>query len=295
MWVSMKLMMAIILPMIAFAQQHGTCTAKNGRSGECISTTSCASLKGVSDPANLCPGDKTIQCCTYGTCKNSKGVAGVCQPTSTCNGVSDPGNFCPGGNNIQCCTTGSAPTPTPSKPTNTMLTNLADILRGAGLNVVEVAGWKTRGHGVMTSVKSIIIHHTAGPASGDFPSLAYMRDGSSSLAGPMVQLGLGRTGTWFVIAAGRSYHAGNTMDDSVYGNSNAIGVEAEGVGLPATDSGHAHWPEVQYQSYIKGVKALQKAFGVPTARVMGHKEVAIPKGRKIDPNFSMAEFRSKLG
>ncbi|CAF4930636.1 unnamed protein product, partial [Rotaria sp. Silwood2] len=38
-----------------------------------------------------------------------------------------------------------------------MLTGLAGILRGAGLNVVEVAGWKTRGHGVMASVKGIVV------------------------------------------------------------------------------------------------------------------------------------------
>ncbi len=50
-----------------------------------------------------------------------------------------------------------------SKPVNTMLTDLADILRKAGLNVVEVSGWKTRGHGVMRSVKSIIYHHTVSP------------------------------------------------------------------------------------------------------------------------------------
>jgi hypothetical protein len=176
-----------------------------------------------------------------------------------------------------------------------MLTGLANILRGAGVNVVEVAGWKTRGHGVMNSVKGILIHHTAGPATGDYPSLGVVRDGTSGLAGPLAQLGLGRTGTWFVIAAGRSYHAGSTIDDSVYGNGNAIGIEAEGTGLPATDTGHVRWPEVQYQSYVKGVKALQKAYGVATARVIGHKEAAVPKGRKIDPNFSMAEFRSKLG
>ncbi len=176
-----------------------------------------------------------------------------------------------------------------------MLTGLADILRGAGLNVVEVAGWKTRGHGVMNSVKGILIHHTAGPATGDYPSLNVVRDGTSSLSGPLAQLGLGRTGKWYVIAAGRCYHAGSTIDDSIYGNGNAIGIEAEGTGLPATDSGHTHWPEVQYQSYVKGVKALQKAYGVPTARVLGHKEAGVPKGRKIDPNFSMAEFRSKLG
>ncbi|UJR16944.1 hypothetical protein I4U23_003842 [Adineta vaga] len=296
MWIRMQLVVMVILPLITFGQQYGTCTARNGRKGECISTSKCASNSGASDPANLCPGDQTIQCCTYRTCTNSKGVAGQCQPTSTCTGSSDPANLCPGGNNIQCCTTGSAPTgPSPSKPINTMLTGLADILRGAGLNVVEVAGWRTRGHGVMSSVKGIVVHHTAGPASGDFPSLAVIRDGTSSLAGPLSQLGLGRSGTWFVIAAGRCYHAGSTLDDSIYGNNNAIGIEAEGVGLPATDSGHGYWPEVQYQSYLRGVRALKNAYGVPTARVLGHKEAAVPKGRKIDPNFSMAEFRAQLG
>jgi len=205
---------------------------------------------------------------------------------------------CPGAANIQCCnmasTSGPGSTSSPND-NNLMLTDLADILRDAGLDVIEVDGWKTRGHSAMTSVKGILVHHTAGPATGDFPSLGVVRDGRSDLPGPLSQLGLGRSGTWFVIAAGRSYHAGSTIDDSIYGNSNAIGIEAEGTGLPATDSGHAHWPEVQYQSYVKGVKALQKAYGVPTARVIGHKEAAVPKGRKIDPNFSMAEFRSKLG
>lgn len=56
-------------------------------------------------------------------------------------------------------------------PVNKMLTDLADILKKAGLKVVEVAGWKTRGHGVMSSVKGIICHHTAGPVTGDYPSL----------------------------------------------------------------------------------------------------------------------------
>lgn len=77
-----------------------------------------------------------------------------------------------------------------------MVTDLADILRNAGLNVVEVSGWKTRGHGQMNTIKSIIVHHTAGPATGDFPSLQIFRDGRSDLSGPLYQLGLGRTETW---------------------------------------------------------------------------------------------------
>ncbi|CAF1192845.1 unnamed protein product [Rotaria sordida] len=140
----------------------------------------------------LCPGVANIQCCSCTTCKD----AAACRA----GGGTPHGGICPGAANIQCCKGGgSTPTdPGTSKPINTMLTGLADILRGAGLNVVEVAGWKTRGHGMMSSVKGIIVHHTAGPATGDFPSLAVVRDGTSSLAGPLSQLGLGRTGTCYL-------------------------------------------------------------------------------------------------
>ncbi|CAF4119993.1 unnamed protein product, partial [Adineta steineri] len=38
----------------------------------------------------------------------------------------------------------------------------------------------------------------------------------------------------------------------------------------------------------------QAAYAVPTSRVLGHKEAAVPLGRKPDPNFSMDEFRAAL-
>jgi len=175
-----------------------------------------------------------------------------------------------------------------------MLTNLADILRKAGLNVTEVDGWKTRAHGPMTAIRSIICHDTAGPSTGDYPSLPIVRDGRPDLPGPLAQLGLGRSGTWFIIAAGLSYHAGVVTDTTLYSNQYAIGIEAEGTGIPATNTGHAYWPEKQYDSYLKGVRALMRAFEVPTVHVRGHKEIAYPAGRKIDPNFSMDEFRAAL-
>ncbi len=175
-----------------------------------------------------------------------------------------------------------------------MVTNLADILRDAGLNVTEVDGWKTRAHGPLTAIRSIICHHTAGPSTGDYPSLPIVRDGRPDLPGPLAQLGLGRSGTWFAIASGLAYHAGVVTDPTLYSNEYAIGVEAEGTGIPATDSGHIYWPEVQWQSYVRGVRALKNAFNVSTVHVKGHKEVASPLGRKIDPNFSMDEFRNAL-
>lgn len=182
----------------------------------------------------------------------------------------------------------------PTKPVNAMLTDLANILRKANLTVVEEPGWKTRGHGVMKSVKSIIVHHTAGPATGEYPSLRVVRDGRADLPGPIAQLGLGRSGKWYVIAAGKAYHAGSTKDDAIFGNPNAIGIEAEGKGTPADATGHKYWPAAQWNSYVRGVKALQAAYGIPTSRVLGHKEAVVPAGRKIDPNFSMTEFRAAL-
>jgi hypothetical protein len=180
------------------------------------------------------------------------------------------------------------------------LTNLADVLRGAGLKVVEVPGWKTRGYrrlvgdtyrADLLGVESIIVHHTATSwnATGDYPTLATVRDGRSDVAGPLSQLGLGRNGTWYVIAAGYANHTGKTLQPW-QSNSYALGIEAEasGVGDPRD------WPKVQMDSYAKGVKALATRYGVPVERVLGHKEIASPLGRKTDPSFDMGAFRSKV-
>jgi len=167
-----------------------------------------------------------------------------------------------------------------------MLTNLADVARTSGLRVVEVAGWRTRGHGQMTSVESIICHHTAGPATGDYPSLRVVRDGRTGLAGPLSQLGLGRSGTVYVIAAGVSYHAGATFY-TWQNNWHAIGIEAEATGVDP-------WPSAQYNAYVKLCAALRRGYDVPNSRVLGHKEVAKPLGRKPDPNFNMDTFRAAV-
>lgn len=172
----------------------------------------------------------------------------------------------------------------------TYYTGLARVLRDAGLKVVEVDGWKTRGHGGMGAIQGILAHHTAGPhqsqTSSNYPSLGVVRDGRAGLPGPLAQLGIGFDGTWYVIAAGRAWHAG-TVDDAKYGNNHALGIEAENPG-----DGSA-WPQAQYDSYVRGVAALIAEWN-GKIRVRGHKEAAIPHGRKIDPTFNMAQFRADV-
>lgn len=169
-----------------------------------------------------------------------------------------------------------------------LLHDLADACRKSGLPVVEVDGWRTRGHGELFAVNSVICHHTATSkaAAGNYPSLAIVRDGRSDLPGPLSQLGLGRDGTVYVIAAGVAYHAGLTFFPR-QDNWHAIGIEAEHDGVSA-------WPPVQHSAYVRLVAALAEHYGVPLSNVQGHKEIAKPLGRKIDPNFDMTDFRARV-
>jgi peptidoglycan hydrolase-like protein with peptidoglycan-binding domain len=168
------------------------------------------------------------------------------------------------------------------------LTWLADVLRAAGLKVAEQPGWQSRGRGPMGSVRGVICHHTAGPKSGIMPSLKVVTDGRPGLDGPLAQLGLGRDGTWFVIAAGRANHAGaGAWKGITAGNTSFIGIEAENQGIPADP-----WPAVQVDAYKRGVAAILKKLGADVSMCIGHKEWA-PR-RKIDPSFDMDDFRAAV-
>lgn len=172
----------------------------------------------------------------------------------------------------------------------TYATWLADALRSAGLNVVEEPGWQTRGRGPMGKIAGVLCHHTAARNRANAPSLRLVRDGRPDLPGPLSQLLLARDGTFHVIAAGRCNHAGRGEWRGVSdGNSAFIGIEAENAG-----DGSEPWPEVQVDAYASGVAALLDNIGAPSDMAAGHKEYALPKGRKIDPSFDMAPFRARV-
>ena len=166
---------------------------------------------------------------------------------------------------------------------------LPDVLKGAGLKVAEVDGWQNRGRGDIGTIKGVVCHHTAGPKTGNMPSLGVVTKGHPSLPGPLSQLCLGRDGTFFVVAAGRANHAGTgKWQGLTTGNSNFIGIEAENTGTPDDFP----WPEVQMDAYRHGVAAILKKVGQKSVMCCGHKEWAPP--RKIDPLFDMNVFRLEV-
>ena len=170
------------------------------------------------------------------------------------------------------------------------LTWLPDVISDAGLTVKVETGWTSRGYEFTEPVSGIIVHHTATPASapGDYPTLRIVRDGRSDLPGPLAQLGLGRSGTVYVIAAGRANHAGKGSYPAMLGNRDTIGIEAE---HPGTIS-HP-WPTVQLAAYYQLCAALADRLDLPTDRIIGHKEWA--PTRKIDPaGIDMSHFRDSV-
>lgn len=162
---------------------------------------------------------------------------------------------------------------------------LPDVLLEAGLKVSTVPGWENRGHGDVGKIFGVLCHHTGTAREGIMPTLNTLRDGRSDLPGPLSQLGLGRDGTYFVIAAGKCFHAGiGEWKGLKAGNTNFIGIEAE-------NSGSQPYPAVQIDAYRRGAAAILRKIKQGAEFCAGHREYALPAGRKDDPKFDMKEFR----
>jgi len=170
------------------------------------------------------------------------------------------------------------------------LTWLSQVLQDAGLKVKECDGWQNRGRAEMGQVFGVLCHYTGDPRKGNMPALDILINGRPDLPGPLSQLGLGRDGTFYIIAAGKSNHAGKGSWKTLplnSGNSHLIGIEAENTGS------NDPWPEVQMDAYRRGVAAI--LLHIKQTDIMwcvGHKEYA--PGRKIDPDFNMDTFRAAV-
>lgn len=166
---------------------------------------------------------------------------------------------------------------------------LADAARLTGYPVVEVDGWRTRGHGGFRVVEGIVAHHTAdGP--GEYPSLRIVRDGRSDLPGPLSNYGLARSGAIYVIAAGQCWHAGASQWAGFRDlNDEFLGVEAESRGT--VDD----WTAAQRDAYDRLAAAALHYMRRGADRLAAHKEICIPAGRKIDPAFyDMGAMRGRV-
>ena len=167
---------------------------------------------------------------------------------------------------------------------------LPDALLAAGLKVALVPGWEERGGENVGRTLGVICHYTGTADRQNMPTLGTLIKGREDLPGPLCQLGLARDGTYYVVAAGRANHAGRGIWNGIAsGNTNFIGIEAENSGSKVDP-----WPAVQMDAYHRGVAAILGHANRTAASCCGHREYALPAGRKQDPDFDMDAFRTAV-
>ena len=141
-----------------------------------------------------------------------------------------------------------------------------------------------------TKIDTIIIHHTA-----PFPSLTrvgyFFQDINSRVSAHYT---VGKEGLIIqsVDDNDRAWHAGAS---SWLGKYN---VNDYSIGIEILNDGDSKDPftEPQYDSLSQLVAYLMKTYDVSISRVIGHRDIGIPMGRKIDPadNFDWKAFKARV-
>lgn len=166
---------------------------------------------------------------------------------------------------------------------------VVDELRAHGLTVKEYPGWQSRTANGAFDPLGVLIHHTASAPSYDTDKLC-AEIGHPGAPAPLCNLVSKRDGSFTMIAAGRANHAGKGAINGIIpydgGNRCLFGIEMENDGIDEP------FPTVQLTSVQLATAILLKHMGRPASYCWGHKEYALPPGRKTDPHdLNMDAFR----
>lgn len=176
--------------------------------------------------------------------------------------------------------------------------DLLDILGAVSSPVVPHPGYRDLGRDGFSPV-GVMVHHTAGPKTGDSPSLSVCVKGRPDLPGPLSHLYVSRAGTTHILASKTANHAGmgakeilekvrrgepvsnevreHNLPDSVSGNLFFYGIEVENSGT-ANDP----YPEAQIDALVSVCAAICEAHGWSASRVIHHRQWT---RRKIDMSY----------
>lgn len=166
-----------------------------------------------------------------------------------------------------------------------------DLMRSWGGIVHEVKGWQNRDAEPRTpySPGKLYVEHHDGSSllSGNWGALAYITKNN------LANIVTARDGQMMLNAAGVQWHAGvgGPMFDVPrnLGNPNSMGNEV------CNSGGEAYGPYCNL-AVIAGEAAWAIVSGraADYRRVVGHKEWATPKGRKVDPSLNMDTRRQQV-
>lgn len=163
------------------------------------------------------------------------------------------------------------------------LTELPDYLekwlRPAGFAVEVRPDFATAGRPFTQRPRVAIGHHTAtsARAKGNLPTLRILEDGRPDLPGPLCQTALARDCTAVALASGKANHAGTGRHHGVGSSSLTIGTELEWPGAVLLTGDLRHAFDLVQCAHLD-------MLGRDASWYCGHREWALPGGRKVDPS-----------
>jgi hypothetical protein len=167
---------------------------------------------------------------------------------------------------------------------------LADVLRGAGVTVVEEGDWLNRSAGSSFAPIGVLWHHTAAVSSPDnpAPALNICINGRADLPGPLCHALVDHHGVFHVISANRANHAGQSRGSGPIpagdGNTLMVGWEIDYAGDGSGQGGPVQeMTAAQYDASVRATAAVLDQLGRSADHARGHRETST--SGKIDPSF----------
>jgi hypothetical protein len=160
---------------------------------------------------------------------------------------------------------------------------LGDVLRAAGIRVVEEGNWRGRYVSGSFNPIGVLWHHTAArsSASNPAPALGTVINGRPDLQGPLCHALVDYYGVFHLISAGRANHAGACRGSGPIpagdGNTMLIGWEIDYDGV------EQRMTAAQYNASVAATAAVLGHLGRNANYARGHRETSTTG--KIDPSF----------
>lgn len=128
------------------------------------------------------------------------------------------------------------------------------------------------------AIRAIIMHHTA---SSDLKSAMSWLIAPESKVSAHYLIDTNGEIYQLVKEADKAWHAGNETNSVLHG---IYGVNEFSIGIELVGDGVHEFPRAQYDAAAWVVKMLKTKYNIDDGWVVGHKDVALPPGRKTDPS-----------
>jgi len=138
-------------------------------------------------------------------------------------------------------------------------------------------------------IDAIVLHHTGtNNGAGD---LAHMRNPKSDVSAHYM---VDRDGKIYQLVNDqkRAWHAGPSQ---LHGKPTDVNGRSIGIEIVNDGSGKTAYTDAQYKALTQLVGYLKQEYKVPMDNLVGHKDVAVPRGRKSDPSANFDWNRLRKG